>query len=499
MASFVWQCDLMPRSDAQPASELIDSAFWFETNDAPLLHHDLNLSDLAHLLHLNELALVPRNAARTLIQLLLQLDQDTNFTYDPAQGDAFTNREHWIEARAPDAVGYLSTGRARREATTVAFRLAVRRALLELSRTLIQMQNALLDLAACHVETLMPDYTYLQAAHPTTLAHYLLSFVYPLRRGAWRVREAFALINQSPGGIGSINGSRLPLRRERLAELLGFDSVITHARDAVWQVDAPLGAINAAATIMLHLDRLAEDLQIFNSAEFGFIELSDEFARASVIMPQKKNPYPLAFVRGAAGSLFSRVVEMYAIAQTPSAQIDNRILAHGAVPRALDLSTRCVKLMAGLCSNLKINSERMTRGVEESFTQATDLAEVLMQTHQLDYRTAYQIVGRAASKLRANNQTARAITPALIAESAREILGKPLGLSENSLAAALEPAAIIETRTGIGGAAPARVREMIADCRADVDAQRAWLDETQNRIARAESSLVESARGFSKT
>ena len=479
-----------------PAPELVDSAYWFETNDAPLLHHDLTLSDLAHILHLAEQELVPRSAAQTLVRFVLDLDRDPHFSYDPQYGDAFTNRARWLQARAPEAAGYLSTGRARREGTTVAFRLLVRRQIVGLARALIQAQTALLDLAARHVETLMPDYTYLQAAHPTSFAHYLLSFVYPLHRDSLRLREAFEQINQSPAGIGSTNGSSLPIRRERLATLLGFDGVITHTRDAMWQVDAPLVTMNAAATLLLHLDRLAEDLQIFNSGEFGFVQLDADFTRPSVIMPQKKNPYPLAFVRGAAGMLLGRVAEMYAIARTPSAQVDNRLVAHGEVPRALDLTTRGVKLMAGVCASLQVCPEPMTRRVEEGFTQATDLAEMLMRAHNTDYRTAHQIVGQVVRRLQARNQTARDITPVMIADSAQEILGRPLHVSEGQLAAALDAAALVSSRLGIGGAAPVRVREMLADCRAGVETQKAWVNETAQRIEQAEKRLIQSAEEF---
>jgi len=132
----------MSRFDAHPAVALIESAYWFETNDAPLLHHDLSLSDLAHLLHLNEQNLIPRAAARKIVALLLELDGDTTFKYEPAFGDAFTNRERWLAVRAPEAVGYYSTGRARREATTVAFRLLVRRRLIELTLALGEAQDA---------------------------------------------------------------------------------------------------------------------------------------------------------------------------------------------------------------------------------------------------------------------------------------------------------------------------------------------------------------------
>jgi argininosuccinate lyase len=481
-----------------PTPELIDSAYWFETNDAPLLHHDLTLSDLAHILHLAEQELLPPRAAQGLVRLLLELDRDAHFTYDPQYGDAFTNRLRWLQARGPEAAGYLSTGRARREATTVAFRLCVRRQLIGLSRALAEAGTALLDLAARHVETLMPDYTYLQAAHPTTFAHYLLSFVYPLLRDSSRLREAFEQINVSPAGIGSTNGSRLPLRRESLAALLGFDRVIVHTRDAMWQVDAPLAAVNAAATLLLHLDRLAEDLQIFNSAEFGFVQLADEFARPSVIMPQKKNPYPLAFVRGAAGMLVGRVTEMYTIARTPSAQADNRLVAYGEVPRALDLTTRCVKLMGALCAGLQVCPEPMAYRLEAGFAQATDLAETLMQVHDLDYRTAHQIVGQVVRQLQARNMTARDITPAAIAESAQEVLGRPLELSAGQLAVALDASALVNARLGIGGAAPPRVGEMILDCRAGVEVERGWVEETARRIQAAESKLIRRAEEFGK-
>src|SRR5581483_8850081 len=345
----------MSRFDAESAPALIESAYWFETNDAPLLHHALTLADLAYILHLDEQNLIPHLAAQELLRALLELDQDPQFSYNPQYGDAFTNRERWLDGRAPSAVGYLAAGRARRESTSVAFRLVLRRELLRLARALLDLQQTLIERAACHVETVMPDYTYLQQAQPTTFAHYILSFVFPLQRDFVRLRETFERVNQSPAGIGSTNGTRLPIRRERLAELLGFDSVILHTRDAMWQVDVPIQILNAAATLMIQLDRWAEDLQIFNSREFDFIELSDDVARASLIMPQKKNPYPLAFIRGAANSLIGRVTEAYAGARTPSAQVDNRIVLHGSVPRALDLTTRCVELMNAVCSTLTVH------------------------------------------------------------------------------------------------------------------------------------------------
>lgn len=477
---------------------MLDAAYRLETDDAPLLHHDLTLADLAHTLHLDEQGLIPREIARTLLMLLLDLDQDPRFHYDPAVGDAFVNRRHWLSLHHPRAAGHYSAGRARREATTVAFRLLVRRRLVELTEALLEMQEALLDLAACHIDTLMPDYTYLQQAHPTTFAHYLLGFVYPLRRDFVRLRDCFAAIDQSPAGIGSINGTRLPISRERLAALLGFDGVIEHTRDAMWQVDAPAEITGAAATLILHLDRLAEDLQVFASTEFGLVALSEEFSRTSAIMPQKQNPYPLAFLRGLAGSLLGRVVETYAIARTPSAQVDNRIFAHGSVPRALELATRGVRLMAGIIRTCRVRTERMREWLDAGFTQATDIAEALSQACDLNPAAAHEIVASAVRRTLARKGAARDLTPAILDEAARETIGRPVHFPEEKLVTVLDPVAIIATRVGTGGAAPERVQDMLADCRADVAAQRTWVEKTGTRIDKAERALLQAAHARGK-
>lgn len=477
-----------------PAPELIDSAYWFETNDASLLHHDLTLSDLAHVLHLAEQELIPHQAAQSLARLVLELDRDAEFRYDPEHGDAFTNRVRWLGDRAPEAVGYFSIGRARREATTVAFRLLVRRQLISLGLALVRTQTALLDLAARHIGTLMPDYTYLQAAHPTTFGHYILSFVYPLLRDSTRLQAAFKEINRSPAGIGSTNGSSLSINRDRIAEMLGFDGVIVHTRDAMWQVDTPLEAMNAAASLLVHLDRLTEDLQIFNSAEFGYVQLSDEFTRPSVIMPQKKNPYALGFVRGAAGTMIGRVAGLYAIARTPSAQVDNRLFAYGEVPRALDLTTRSVELMAALCRDLRVCPEPMARRLDEGFTQATDLAEMLAQEHGVNFRSAHEIVGRVVRQLQAQGQTARDISAELLAASAADVLGHKVLVTQDQVDSSLDPMRLVERRAGTGGAAPARVNEMIASCRREVEAETGWLQTAGDRISRAGNELIKKAQ-----
>jgi argininosuccinate lyase len=351
----------------------------------------------------------------------------------------------------------------------------------------------MVDLAHVHTATLMPDYTYLQHAHPTTLAHYLLSFAYPILRDVDRLQACFHRINQSPAGIGNINGSGLPVDRRRLAELLSFDGVIVNTRDAMWQVDGPVEAMAMAMALLLHLDRLAEDLQIWNTSEFNLIELADRHARISLIMPQKKNPYALAFIRGMTGNMVGKLVSMTAVGKTPSAQMDNRIFVLGEVPRALDETIDTVRLMASVLGGLQFNTELMATRASEGFVQATDLAELIMQSTQINYRTAHHLVGLAIRLTLERGIAAGAIPADILDEAARQVLGHPLDLPADLLAPLSDPTAIVATRRGLGGAAREPVGGMIEECRELMSAGETWQSQTASRLGDAAKHLVELA------
>jgi argininosuccinate lyase len=339
----------------------------------------------------------------------------------------------------------------------------------------------------------MPDYTYLQQAQPTTLGHYLLGFVYPMLRDAERLRACFQRINLSPGGIASVNGSRLPLDRNRLADLLGFDGIVLHSRDAMWQADTPIEITSAATALLVNLDRLAEDLQVWSTREFNLVALADDFARTSVIMPQKKNPYSLTYVRGLANVTIGHLVAMANVGRTPSGQPDNRIFAYGDVPRLLDQSKEAVRLMAGVVGTLAVNAELMAQRASQGFSQATDLAEVIMQSCGLPYRRAHQIVGRLAAMVADEDLPARQITVGMVDAAAQEVVGHHLDLCPELLAGALDPWAIVATRTGPGGAGPEPMKTMIADCRELLVQIEVWQHATSKRLADAETDLLAQA------
>ena len=479
-----------------PAPELMRASFALEIADAPILYAGLSLADLAHVLMLRGARIVPTADANRLLDLLLELHELplADFPLDPALEDVYSNREAWLKRRDPTTAGWLGTGRPRREPATIAYRIAVRDRLLRLAAATVATGEALVAQAKKHVDTITPDYTYLQPATPTSLAHYLLAFVYPLLRDLERLEAAFSRTNRCPGGIGNINGSRLPIDRAKLADLLGFDGAIVNTRDAMWQVDQPIELMSQVTMLLLHLDRLAEDLQIWNTAEFGLVELADRHARISMIMPQKKNPYSLAFVRGMTGSVVGRLASMTAVAKTPSAQMDNRIFALGEVTRTLEKTAETVELMAGVVAGLEFDTVLMRERAGLGFTWATDLAEIIMQEADVPYRSAHRVVGLAIREAIGRDPRAQSIPSDVLAAAGREVLGHDLDLPARALAALEDPAAVVATRRGLGGAAAEPVRAMIGDCEEGLARFASWQRRTAKRLAASESRLVAHAR-----
>lgn len=489
------------RLKSGPAPELVQSANQLEVEYAPILYKGLSLVDLAHVTMLTETGIIPQEPARELLAALLTINRISveNFTFDPSLGDAYKNREHHIAKLVPDAVGWLRTGRARRDATNVAYQIVVRERVLDLVGSLIEMAEALVDLAEKHTATIMPDFTYMQHAQPTTLGHYLLSFVFPILRDFERLQACFHRVNKCSGGIGSVNGSRLPFKRQRLAELLGFEGVITHTRDAMWQADMPVEIMACVVASIISISRLGEDLQVWVTQEFDLVELGDGYCRESVIMPQKKNPYSLAFVRGVAGVLIGQLTAMAGVGKTMSGQPDNRIFAYGDVPRSLNLAIRTVRLMAGVMRTLSVNVTLMASRAAEGYSQATDLAELIMLEAKLPYIQAHRLVGEVVSIAAQKRIPAERISSKMIDTVAKRMIGNTLKLSPNIIRRTLQSKEIVATRIGLGGAAPQSVKNMIAESRASIAETRLWKTQTGKQLARAEEDLLKLAQEMSKS
>jgi argininosuccinate lyase len=481
------------RLHSSPARDLVMTAFAAELEQQDALFEGIGLADIAHTVMLIEVGVIPADEGAALLSFLMKLQpRPRDFVPDPALGDMYTNREAWLSART-SATGWLGAGRARREATTTGYLVTTRRRLLEMIAGIIEAGRAIVDCAERHRDSLMPDYTYLQASQPTTFAHFLLGFGCALIRDLDRGRALFARVNLSPAGCGSSNGSGLPQDRERLAALLGFDGLVRHARDAMWEADLPIEALSVATAALVNLDRLAEDLMIFSTAEFGFVELADAHARTSKIMPQKKNPFALGYIRAVANQLIGMQTAMAVCGRTPTGQMDNRMQPNADVPGALGTAAGAAKLMGKLITELTFNHSRARHALDSSFAFATDLAELIMTKAGVDFRTAHHLVARLTRDMIDRGARGFRIVNGDLDDAASAMIGRPLGLSQQELDQATDPVVAVSRRTAIGGAAREAVSALIDECRNDLAGHAQWQATTSGRLAASERALLASA------
>jgi argininosuccinate lyase len=483
------------RLGSGPSELLVDAAFKKELEEQAGLFEAMGLVDLAHTLMMTEAGIIPSEAGRELLAALWKLhERPADFALDPAKGDLYTNREAWLVTQT-GASAWLGAGRARREATTTALLITLREGLLGLTEALTRTGRTIIARAGEFRTVLMPDYTYLQSAQPTTFGHYLLGFVFPMLRDLDRTRDLYGRVNRSPAGCGSTNGSRLPQDRERLRALLGFDGLVTHARDAMWQADLPIEAAAVLTAALINLDRLAEDLQIFSTEEFDLVELDDSHARASKIMPQKKNPFALTHVRGMANTMIGTLAASAAAGRTPSGQPDNRLPLYGTIPRAIGDTRDAVELMGEVVSLLEFNVERGYERLTHGFALATDLAEVLVLESALDFRQAHRLVSHLVRTHLVEGDLNR-LTPDELASAAAEVLGRRIDLPEPALRNALDPEVAVLARTMQGGAAPEAVEVMIAECGQALAEADDWMRTCRRRLRMAEDSLLRITRDY---
>lgn len=452
------------RLSAAPSDEMATAAFGDELRAAPYLWAGMSHADLAHAIALRDCGVLDAANARSLLDALLELDRIKlgEVELDPFVGDVYNNRDRLLKGIAPDAAGHLHAGRARREASTIGWLLCCRSAVLMLGDDLADLAEQLARTADEHGTTVMPDFTYLHRAHPTSLGHYLLSHAWPVARHLDRMLMTLDTINQScPAGSGSVNGTKIPLDRNLLADLLGFDGVMWHTRDSMWAPDLVLDLTALVLQVMTSIDRLAEELQLWTTEAFGLVALADEHCRTSVIMPHKKNPYALTHLRGAARRLSGTVAGVTASMHTASGQPDNRTIAYHDVPAMLNTAAESVRLMRTIVARADFDVEALAEAAADPFMASTEVCDMLTLEHGMDNRSAHRIVGRAIrAALDAGRATITASDINRVAAELEIVLDR--AVDDDVLTETMQSASIVASRRTFGGAGHDSVREMCA-------------------------------------
>ncbi|HEX7126711.1 MAG TPA: argininosuccinate lyase [Thermodesulfobacteriota bacterium] len=445
---------------------------------------------LAHALMLGRRRIVSRGDVRRIVKAILELSEagpealDVDFT----QEDLYSYVERWLVGRlGPEVGGRLHTGRSRNDLHTTSWRMALRASVLETLNALADLRETVIRLAARHVDTVMPGYTHTQHAQPITLAYYLLSVADLLARDHRRLRAALAETDRCPLGSGALTTTAFPIDRVWTARALGFAGVLEVGYDGVSARDDIHQTCAALAILMTNLSRVAFDLQAWNTAEFRFVEIGDQHASVSSIMPQKKNPAALEHIKAATGMVTGALVAALACTKNTSlSDVNDGVTAiNEPVLDAAMRTRRILRLAAEVLEALTVNADVMLRAAQVGYGTATELADVIVRETGLSFRMAHNIVAGVVREAIEAGKTAVDITAADLERMSRQLFGEPLGISDKAVAGALDPARNVRVRTVLGGPAPANVRRMLAARRRDLARDRADLGRTAARIAKA--------------
>ena len=369
--------------------------------------------------------------------------------------------EHRLTKLIGPAAGRLHTARSRNDQVATDFRMWVRNACNEAVANIRDLQRALVEVAERHAETVMPGFTHLQVAQPVTLGHHLLAYYEMLRRDVSRFSDAAERMNESPLGAAALAGTGFPLDRDATAKALSFDRPTANSLDSVSDRDFALDYLSAAAQCSLHLSRLAEELIIWASPQFGFVKLSDAFSTGSSIMPQKRNPDAAELVRGHSGRMMGCLTSlMVTMKGLPLAYSKDMQDDKEPVFEASDLLTISIQALGGMIETCQFIPERMRAAAEQGFSTATDLADWLVREAGVPFREAHHITG-AAVKAAEDRDCGLDQLPL-------DVLQQIDGRIDERVFDVLSVDASVRSRTSYGGTASDRVREQVAKAKADL-------------------------------
>jgi argininosuccinate lyase len=387
-----------------------------------------------------------------------------------------------IEKAGVEIGGNLHIGKSRNDQVSTAVRMELRQNLIHLMTSIIKLQEELIKLAKKHVETVVPGYTHLQPAQPVTFAHFLLSHVDSLERDLHRLGEAYQRVNLCPMGAGALATTSFPINRERVTDLLGFGGVLENSIDAVGSRDFILETIAHLAIMAVGVSRLAEDLIVWGSSEFGIVEFPDDFSSTSSIMPQKKNPEVLEIIRARTshilGNFVTSATTLKALPSTYNLDFQE------ITPRlweSLESLTRSLDMLSKLIPQLKVTKNAFNKSLL-GFSTATELANMLVRKHKVPFRTAHKIVGSLVKTLMESKLTLSDVTPKLIQKVAKASCNLSLNVKMEDIRASTSPLEFVKAHNVSGGPSPKQVKKMLIT-------RKQWVDQSKSRLAGEKTKL----------
>jgi len=482
------------RLSAEPAKEIIQ--YLIEPRLFGDVKQDFNVMikvNKAHVVMLVKQNIIRREAGTQILKILSSLSDTGHqaLSLDPNKEDLHYNIEAYlVQQLGPEIGGQMHTGRSRNDLYATTQRMKVREKVNHLMQTAVDLREEILETAKNHIDTVLTGYTHLQPAQPITLGHYLCGVADALRRDTTRLSHSYAHLNISPLGAGALAATGFPINRELTATLLGFDGLLENSLDAVSARDYIPEILSSLSLLSVTLSRLNQDLHIWYSYEFSYIDIADEIAGTSSIMPQKKNPSPIEHVKAKAGHIFGALVSSLSCLKgtnfTHSREAGSESIY--MFEEAFKQAEAIMGLSKAVTKGLIVNKNKMLTHASQNFCTVTELADTLVREFDFSFRVAHEIVGTLVKEtIEKDLRTSEAITTDMLNEIIHRLTNKNVSINEQTLRAALDPVKNVNKKSVVGGPAPVEVNRML--CRATRE-----LKEDQNLVENRKKSLDDAGR-----
>ncbi|MDH3286494.1 MAG: argininosuccinate lyase [Betaproteobacteria bacterium] len=444
---------------SEPATELVQRFTASVSFDQRLAEYDVEGS-LAHARMLRAVGVIGKDDLAGIEKGLTQIRteiQSGTFPWSEAYEDVHLNIEQRLIELAGESGKRLHTARSRNDQVATDVRLFLREAIDHSLGLIKGLQRALLDVADAHAETVMPGFTHMQVAQPVSFSHHLMAYFEMFSRDAQRLTDCRKRVNRLPLGAAALAGTSFPIDRQAVARELGFDGICENSIDAVSDRDFAIEFCACATLVMMHLSRFCEELILWANPRFGFVELADRFCTGSSIMPQKKNPDVAELIRGKTGRVNGHLVALLTLmkAQPLAYNRDNQEDKEPLFD-TVDTMTMCLAVFSELLPGIKVHREAMANAARQGHATATDLAEYLVRKG-MPFREAHEAVSQAVRFAEGRGCELADLKLAELQEFAPAV--------DKDVFAALTLEGSLNSRTHIGGTAPARVKAAIAKAR----------------------------------
>lgn len=424
--------------------------------DQRLYAYDIQGS-IAHATMLAKQGVLSDDEKTRIVEGLTEIREDIEagrFKWSVSLEDVHMNIESALTAKIGEAGKKLHTGRSRNDQVATDIRLWLRDECCQIDAMLINMQQALLNLAEQEADTIMPGFTHLQTAQPITFGHHMMAWFEMLKRDRGRLNDCAERLNVMPLGAAALAGTTYPIDREYTAQLLEFNSPAANSLDAVSDRDFAIEFCSFASVLMMHLSRYSEELVLWSSAQFGFIELSDGYCTGSSIMPQKKNPDVPELIRGKTGRIYGHLISLLTLMKSqPLAYNKDNQEDKEPLFDTVDNIKGCLKVFAEMIPAISCRHDVMRDAALKGYATATDLADYLVKKG-LPFRDAHEVVGQAV---------AHGIKQQMdLSELSLDVLRSFSELIEQDVFDVLTLEGSVAARDHLGGTAPRQVRNAIS-------------------------------------